>query len=352
MPRGEGFLTGIEISPTNQAGDIFQITSAISEIGSTHSGWIILTPTWTYTHQDPPVIEPNPNHDPLWYDLEEMIRTATNNGLQVALHPQPQFPRKMEDWWISAPRSFSWWNSWFDQYRGFAIHFAEAAERQGTEILVLGGDWLNPALPGGKLATGEPSGVPADAELRWTGLLNEVRNHFSGTIAWSTSLPELEQKPIYLNQVELFILNWNPSLDIAAFSDLEELTSQALSSLDNEVYEFWSNWAEPDGTQLVLGIAYPSVAGWQSDCSDPAVQFCYDLSAFSDPAPRIDGLETGFSEQAAAYQVMLSTASTKDWISGVVSQGYYSQVILHDKSISIHGKPAEELLWRWFEALQ
>lgn len=351
-PREDGFLTGIEIMPTRQAGDIYQITSAIPNIASFHSGLIILTPTWTFTHNDPPVIEPNPNRDPLWYDLEEMIRNATLNGLQVALHPLPQFPGNSDDWWVSAPRTFSWWNSWFDQYREFATHFAEAAERQGTEILILGGDWLYPALPGGKLSNGEPSGVPADAELRWAEILEDIRTRYSGTIAWSMSLPAGQYRPTYLNQVDQIFLDWNPSFVADSFSDLEELTSLAMSSLDNEVYDFWAAWLEADGTELIVNIAYPSVSGWQFDCSASENLTCYDLSWFTDPAPRIDGLETGFAEQAAAYQAMLSTASTKEWISGIVSKGYYAQAILHDKSISIHGKPAEELLWRWFEELQ
>ncbi len=350
--RGASFLKGIEIMPTNQAGDSYQISSAISEIAKTHSGWIILTPSWTFTHKVPPVIEPDPNHDPLWYDLEDMTRSATNNGLQVAFHPQPQYPGDKDDWWKSAPRTFSWWNSWFDQYRGFAVHFAEAAERQGTDILILGGDWLSPALPGGKLSSGEPSGVPADAELRWVDILNDIRSRFSGTIAWSMSLPEQPQKPPYLHEVDLVLLNWNPALDVMSNPDLEELTSLALTSLDGEVHDFWSTWLDPDGTQLVLSLAYPSVSGWKTVCSEAEDQTCYALADFSGPAPNIAGLEPGFAEQAAAYQAMLSTLSTKDWISGVVSRGYYSQVILHDKSISIHGKPAEELLWRWFEALE
>lgn len=350
-PRGEGFLTGIEIMPTNQAGDSYHISSVVSDIGSIHSGWIILTPTWTFTHKDPPVIEPDPNHDPLWYDLEEMTRNATHNGLQVALHPQPQFPENSDDWWISAPRDFSWWNSWFDQYREFVLHFAVAAEKQGTEILILGGDWLTPALPGGKLSTGEPSGVPADAELRWNGIMEDIRSHYSGSIAWSMSLPENERKPTYLDQVDLIFLNWNPSLNVESFPDLEELTALAIDSLNGDVHDFWETWLNPNGTQLVLNIAYPSVSGWQMDCLDE-VPLCYDLSAFSSPAPNIGGLETGFAEQATAYQTMLSAASRQDWIAGIVSRGYFAQAILHDKSISIHGKPAEELLWRWFEALK
>jgi len=351
-PREDGFLTGIEIMPSNQAGDSYQIASAIQKIASAHSGVIILTPTWTFTHNNPPVIEPDPNRDPLWYDLEEMARNATGNGLQVAFHPQPQFPGNTDDWWSAAPRTFSWWNSWFDQYHMFAVHFAEAAERQGIETLILGGDWLYPALPGGKLATGEPSGVPADAELRWTKILQDIQSRYSGTISWSMSLPAWQRKPTYLNEVDQIILNWNPILPVDSFADLEELTGSAQGSLDGEVYDFWTSWFEADQIELILSIAYPSVSGWQFDCANIEEQICYELDSFSNPAPIISGLEIGFKEQAAAYQAILSTASKKEWVSGIVSRGYYAQAMLHDKSISIHGKPAEELLWRWFEALQ
>ena len=351
-PREDHFLTGIELMPSNQVGDTYQISEAITELTSLHSGLIVLTPTWTYTHTAPPIIEPDPNHDPLWYDLEEMIRNASQNDNKVALHPQPQFPGKPDDWWNAAPRSFSWWNSWFDQYQEFALHFAQAAERQGTEMLILGGDWLYPALPGGKLSSGEPSGVPADAELRWAEILQAVRASYSGTIAWSMSLPPQGRKPAYLTYVDQILLNWNPSLDAASFPDLEELTGIALASLDSEVYDFWTSWFEEGEKELVLSIAYPSVAGWQFECSDQENQGCYDLADLSDPAPDIEGLEPGYAEQAAAYQVMISSATSKEWVSGVISRGYYSQAILHDKSISIHGKPAEDLLWRWFEALQ
>jgi hypothetical protein len=338
--------------PTNQAGDAYQISSALSDIAQDHTGWVILTPTWTFTHLSPPVIEPDPNHDPLWFDLEEMVGTAALNDLQVALHPQPQFPGEAEDWWAATPRNFSWWNSWFDQYHDFAVHFAEAAETQGIEILILGGDWLSPALPGGKLASGEPSGVPADAELRWAEIIEDVRSQFSGTIAWSMSLPEDDLKPAYLSLIDQVHLNWNPILNPESLLDLEQLTNEAIQSITGEVNDLWLNWLEPAQIKLVLNIAYPSAAGWQMVCPEGENQTCLKLSDFSSPAPRIDGLEVGYQEQAAAYQAMLSAGSSQDWVSGIISRGYFSQAVLHDKSISIHGKPAEELLWRWFEALK
>ena len=238
-----------------------------------------------------------------------------------------------------------------DQYHDFAVHFAEAAEQQGLQILILGGDWLTPALPGGKLTSGEPSGVPADAELRWAEILGDVRSRFSGTIAWSMSLPEQGIKPAYLNLVDQIHLNWAPTLNADSNLDLEVLTISSLESLEGEVLDLWVNWLEPAQTQLVLNIAYPSVSGWLSDCPEEETQPCYDLNDFSYSVPNIDGLEVGYAEQAAAYQAMLSAASNQDWVAGIISRGYFSQAILHDKSISIHGKPAEELLWRWFGAL-
>ena len=350
-PRGEGFITGIEVMPGSQAGDSSQIVSAIAKIASSHQGWLILSPTWTFTHQNPPVIEPEPNHDPLWLDLEDLSGAVTSKGLELAYHPQPQFPMDVGQWWETAPRTFSWWNSWFDQYHAFAVHFAEAAESQGAGILILGGDWLAPALPGGKLANGEPSGVPADSDLRWGEILADVRSHYSGKIAWSMSLPG-GTKPSYLDQVDQIHLKWSPPLDAGPETDLEELIAIAQGSLDGEVSSFWNSWFKDSQTQLVLSIAYPSAAEWMADCSQGGSQPCYSLDDFSVPAPNIPDLEVGFSEQSAAYQALLYSASKQDWVSGIISRGYYAPVVLLDKSISVHGKPAENLVWTWFDALR
>ena len=87
-------------------------------------------------------------------------------------------------------------------------------------MLVLGGDWVTPALPGGKLKNGEPSGVPADAELRWIEIMNEVRARFSGQIAWSTSLPESASPPEFMEDLDMLLLNWTPDLPVSFESDL------------------------------------------------------------------------------------------------------------------------------------
>ena len=350
--RGENFITGIEFMPGSKAGDAVQMSSAIPEVAGTNSGWVIFTPTWTHTHQNPPVIEPDPNQDPLWFDLSNMSGIAYSAGLKVAVHPQPHFPESPEIWWQSAPLDFSWWNSWFDQYHAFAVHFAETAQNQGADMLILGGDWLIPALPGGKLANGDPSGVPADSELRWVEIMNDVNAQFSGTISWSMSLPTSNHLPDYLEHVDQIHLNWHPSLIVSPSSSLEELINLSNSSLDGEVRNFWTDWLKPGDKLLVLRIAYPSVSEWDSDCVPAEDNTCTPFSTFTSPAPAVMDLEMGLSEQALAYQAYLSAAVKKNWVSGIISQGYYAPAILHDMSISIHGKPAQEILTKWFLALK
>jgi hypothetical protein len=350
--RGEGFLTGIEFMPGSKAADSIQMSTAIPDIAGLNSKWIILTPTWSFTHQNPPVIEPDPNHDPLWSDLSSMTGMAYSEELKVALNPQPQFPVDPAEWWMTAPLDFSWWNSWFDQYHAFAIHFAETAEIQGADMLILGGDWLIPALPGGKLADGDPSGVPADSGLRWIEIMNDVDARFSGMIAWSMSLPVGGTMPDYFEHVDQVQLNWNPKFEITAETTLEELVNTANLSLDDEVQSFWSNWLKKDDKLLVLRVQYPSAAGWNPVCPSDSSDPCYPPSIFSSPAPIVSELGTGFSEQALAYQAYLSTGPQRSWVSGMISLGYYAPAVLHDKSISIHGKPAEYLVQQWFLGLR
>jgi hypothetical protein len=141
-------------------------------------------------------------------------------------------------------------------------------------------------------------------------------------------------------------------LDAGPETELEGMINIAQESLDGEVSSFWNSWFKGSEKELVLSIAYPSVSGWVSDCNQDESQGCYSLEDFKLPAPDIPDLEVGFSEQSAAYQALLYCASKRDWVSGVISRGYYAPVILLDKSISIHGKPAEGLIWAWFDALR
>ena len=346
--RGDDFLTGIEIMPGRKAASSNQISSIIPELSSLNTNWIIYSPTWSVTHIDPPIIEQVPNQDPLWQDLIAVANEVNANNLKLAYFPQPQFPNSPGSWWESAPRDFSWWNSWFDQYKNFAYHFADAAEQQGIDMLILGGDWLNPALPGGKLPNGEPSGVPADSELRWQSILSEIDSRFSGIISWTISLPAPLTMPTYIEYVDQVHLNWLPNLEESPESAFEDLVNQATLSIDDEPRKIWSSWLKSNDKLLILRLAYPSISGWDPTCTSDLETICYSMDDFSIPAPESQDHELDLTEQEEMYSILLHAAEGKSWVSGIISRGYFAPAILHDKSISVHGKPAEEILKIWF----
>jgi hypothetical protein len=347
----DDFMTGVELMPGHIPPQINQHLEIMKEISALHAGWVTITPTWSFTHQKPPVLEPRANQDLLWLDLKTAINTAKSQGLKVALYPHPHFPSTPEDWWLTASRDFGWWNSWFDQYRRFALHFADAAQNQNLDILVLGGEWLEPALPGGTLKNEYLSGVPADAELRWERLLEEVREHFDGTIAWAMPMPTKETMPRYFKHIDQVFLMWSPPLTESSNATLEEKTTAAKHALEQEVQPLWESWLKPDGKELILSIAYPSVEGGSTACLPVQGEECLPPSSLTKPGSQKPDLSPNFQEQTQAYQAILTTVYDKEWLSGLFSRGYYPSVVLHDTSISIHGKPAAEVIRSWFHGL-
>lgn len=350
--KGQEFITGVEILPGYTPVQVNQLLDVMKDIKTLQATHVSLTPTWSFTHQIPPILEPIANRDPLWLDLENAIQTADSKNLRVVLYPQPEFPSTPDAWWASASRDFGWWNSWFDQYRRFALHHAQAAENQEVDILVLGGPWLAPALPGGKLTDGSPSGVPADAELRWDKILAEVRQRYSGKIAWAMPLPENEVQPRYFRHIDQIHLLWSPPLTKEGNPSLEEMKTAAEQAFQKDVQPLWESQLKPGEKELVLNIAYPSAQGGSRDCLPVHGEDCLSPSSLNHPAPEFPSLSVDFQVQAKSYAAILSAVQGQDWVSGIISRGYYPPVILHDISISIHGKPAAGTLSSWYRSLR
>ncbi len=346
------FITGIELLPGYSPPQPDRLLDIMKEIYSLNAGQVTLTPTWSFSHQTPPVLEPRANQDPLWLDLESEIQAAKTQNLDIALYPHPRFPSSAEEWWVSADRDFGWWNSWFDQYRRFLLHYAEAAQRQELDTLVLGGPWLIPALPGGKLPDGSPSGVPADAELRWDQLLQEVKERYNGTVAWAMPLPENDIRPRFFQHIDQVYIQWTPALQDEESRTLEEMTQSAEEDLAAKIKPLWESWLKEDGIRLVLSIAYPSVEGGSRDCLPLDGEDCVSPGTLLEPAPDLPSLKVDFRAQTRSYAAILNAIQDEDWVSGIISRGYYPPAILHDKSSSIHGKPASRMLSAWFRRVQ
>jgi hypothetical protein len=75
------------------------------------------------------------------------------------------------------------------------------------------------------------------------------------------------------------------------------------------------------------------------------------VDALARPQADVSDIGIDLGEQADIYSAVLGAMNTRDWITGFVSRGYYPPVMLQDKSASVRGKPAQEVLKYWFPRL-
>lgn len=316
-PAREGFASGIETRAAYHPSWRALFPFALQDVQRTQAGWLVFAPTWSYGRgaagNNPPILAPLPGGDALWPDALEMVQQGKAAGLKVAIYPQARFAVPVEDWWAEAQREDpGWWPVWFAEYRTFILHHAELAAQSRADALILGGDWLSPALPGGTLADGSASGVPADAEQRWRDLIDEARSRFDGQLIWSISNNGIEAPPPFLDALDQIYL----TLALQPGQSFSSVLGMELGGwLDGVVLPVQILAAKP----LILAVDLPA---------DPSLQMQVNL-----------------------YHTAQSAAAERDWISGFIARGYFPPVALKDASTSVHGKPASDLLEAWFSAL-
>ena len=347
--RNNDFVAGIEFQSNFVPSWTRYTSQAMQNISALHTNWTILTPSWTFSNTSPLVFGPQPAEDPLWDDTKLMLEQAAALNLNTALFPQPHFPESVDNWWINAPRDFGWWNDWFDHYRQFALHHADIAARNNVPTLILGGDWLAPAMQNGLLADGQSSAVPADAELRWNAIITEVRTHFAGEIWWAMPYTSgsLNSAPPFIKSVDGVYLLWDAPLSQGSPIDKTAMTNEAIRLLDEEISPYQVS-VEKD---IIIGLAVPSASGAESACVPNVTGGCYNWKELNRPNADIPSVGLNLQAQTDVYEAMLNAINGRAWVNGIVSRGYYPPVILRDKSASIYGKTSGDLLWYWYPRL-
>jgi len=349
--RGTGFVAGVEFQSEYEPNLPTFTPFALQNIQAFSGNWVIYDPSWTYNHNNPIIFSQQPGKDPFWKDTTEEIKSARSINMNVALFPQPRFATNANDFWNTAARDSGWWDNWFNHYRAFAINFADMATQADAQAVILGGEWIAPALPSGTLANGTPSGVPADAEARWVNMITEIRQHFRGLVLFA--LPYNNQVDIQtpinlLKNTDGIYLLWFAKLsDQANPSNLGDITVEAGRLLDDNVYPVQSQTGKP----IIIGLSYPSSTSSATGCIPNGSGNCLDWTSLNRPNPDLTTVNLDLQQQFDIYNSMFNAINTRAWVSGLVSRGYYPPVDLQDKSASIHGKPAANLLWYWFPRL-
>ncbi len=337
QPRQGAFWQGVALMPAYHPAWQAYVGRAFAEIRQMHAHWVVLTPTWTATATTPPVWEPRPGSDPLVTDLLAMADVAHNDGMSIALFPQVRQPENGLPWWQQS-RGFAWWVSWFDRYTAFTRHFAILAQRSHAGALVLGGEWVMPAVEN-VLPNGAPAGAPADLTTRWQAIFTTARQNYHGPIYWAMPLEHLATPPAFLNAADGIYLLWHPNLG----ADPAQWETATAALLDTKVKPFAETLHKP----IVLVVAYPSAQKAQGGCL-LLQEHCLPQQALFPETATAHQTAVNLERQTQAYAALLAAVDARPWISGVITADYYPPAALQGPSASVHGKPAASLVGWWF----
>jgi hypothetical protein len=277
-----------------------------------------------------------------------MIQEANTQGLHSTIFPTLHFNKDADEWWQEAKRDSAWWDVWFERYQTFITYHADAATAGNASALILGGDLIYPALPDGKLSDGTSSGVPEDAIDRWSNIIAAAHQHYSGKIYWAASFERgLNTASELITQTDGLYLLWSAPLTNELDPEENSLVEKMGTLLDEEIQPFH----ELNGGKCILAVSYASANGAASGCIPGEENKCISPARLDRPYADIPVVNVDLQEQVDLYNAIFTAVNQRNWIDGIVSRNFYYPAALQDKSASVNGKPALDVIWYWFPGL-
>jgi hypothetical protein len=307
----------------------------IADLISLRAGTAFLSPQWYLGANAPlPEIRYLPElASPLYQDVVQQLAYLRAAGIRPALAPSVDALTGLSsDWWDTAPRDAAWWDSFFLEYAEFLFTYADIAQQNGVEELVIARADLLPAMPG-------MPGTPADIETRWRVLVRNIRLRYAGKIAVELPLTDgFPSVPQFFDEIDEVLIRVRGPLT-AGDNSPEEMKAAAGALLDEKLAGLRAL-----GKPILLAPAYASLSGADAGCPRDAMGACLPVSQILPGSSLALTLAPDFDAQTRAYQALLLATVERDWISGFFAWGYYPAVALRDASPSIHGKPVELFL--------
>ncbi len=341
LPR-QVFEAGVDFLPGYTPTWKTSMPNSIQDLHSLGVNAITLTPRWVITQQNPfPLISFDPGRAAFKDELGEWVQSAKKLNMRVNLRPTISVESGiMETWWDDAVRDDIWWNLWFEEYRSFLLTFAQYAGEMGVEKLIISTYDIAPSLPSGQLNSGSSSGVPNDAGERWEALILEIRERFSGRLSVEVELQvDTLDLPPFVEHVDEISIYWRIPLSRGGSTEFNVLKTTVDQTFD---------WllVQPDlrGKPVTLSVEYLSLDGSANSCPPAPDGSCRDPGIFASGREVDPDLGVDLIAQVEAINAVLLGAYTRAEINGFYVRGFNPTAKLLDKSASIYGKPALNLL--------
>ncbi|NCO32895.1 MAG: hypothetical protein AUJ92_10905 [Armatimonadetes bacterium CG2_30_59_28] len=229
------------------------------------------------------------------------------------------------------------WKQWFDSYEKFALHYAKLCEESGADVFSFGAEMTN---------------ATTQFDQPWRELIRKVRDIYRGTLTYQANWSPLQYafggggaaSLVKQNQwnAEYKTVKFWDALDCAALSSYFSLTDKRNPGLE-ELAANWQVWLE-DLRAWQREIKKPvlfSEVGYQSADRGAIEPWRTPLSTLPNP-----------DLQARCYEAFLKTFYEESWVKGIcwwmACPPKEWGVDKHGGGYPFLGKPAEEVVRRWF----
>jgi len=248
-----------------------------------------------------------------------------------------------------------WWQAWYERLEEWLVGLGDLATRIKTDGLIVSTYGFEPSLrPHTRLPSGALAHPPADAQARWSSLLQQLRQVYHGPLWWTPG-PTQGPDTTWLQVADGIVLTITPQDNPADVAEpTVETYVQALSEVLATRIEPWVKTEKP----ILIQLALPSAQGVQTGCIQPINAIstnpppCLPPETLTLGQPGADQVAVDLDAQRLLYNAWLLTIHQTPHIQGVISAGFYPYVAYQGPSASIYAKPAYDVVRFWYEHWQ
>ncbi|PID38173.1 MAG: hypothetical protein CSA24_01375 [Deltaproteobacteria bacterium] len=307
-PRAAGFIRGValghytDINPKKLERKLKQVKA----VGASHVSLVV---QWSTRDVRSTQLAPREQHTTSDKKLELMIARTRAHGMKVVLFPivDVQIRKPLEWRGVIKPPS---WEAWWRSYRRFILHYARIAAQTKVAVFCVGSE----------LVTTEKM------RKRWAALIAAVKKVYRGKLLYSANWDHYDPVTFwdlvdYIGLTSYYTLAKRKDAD-------EETMLRSWKGIRDKLVA----WARKKKRQLLFTeVGYPSLDGG-------AVH----------PWDYTQGTPVDLEEQRRAYRAFVRAWSGVKELSGVVFWDWYGEGGPKDKRYTPYGKPAEQVIKRWF----
>jgi hypothetical protein len=314
--RGVSFVAGREVAEDD-----------FVKLAANHVDWISQTPFGWQQDYNSPSFAMATDGRVLWGERDEGLEITTQmarkHGIKTLLKPHLWLRNRSDGKWLSdiAMGNEADWQSWFEHYRTFILHYAQLAEKNGIEALSVGAE------------------LQATVKQRpedWRKIISEVRNVYRGQLTYAANWYQEFEDVTFWDELDF--------IGIQAYFPLSEKENPTL----DELKKGWQTHLpaiEKIRKQYRKPVVFTEI-GYRST-PDAAIKPWEWLRSSSDVFN-----ETELQTQASCYEAFFQTFWNKDWFAGVYIWKWFPSsgrgFRRGNDPLTPQNKPAEKVMAKWY----